>query len=123
MKNFEIEWPEAVFIALQVFEFLLIGDRSQAAVEPVGPGVVGAGDALGAIAAGTIEKPCAAVPANVMEPPHLPVPAADHNQTLAEDIQGEIVAAVRILRLRGIFEVLETPGLRRTHIDGTDFTW
>ena len=37
--------------------------------------------------------------------------------------QGEIVAAIRILRLRSIFEILETPGLWRTHIDGTDFSW
>ena len=71
-EDLVLERREAVARGVQLVEALPLRHADQAAVERVAPGVVGAGDALAAVAAGPVHQPRGAMAADVVEAAHAP---------------------------------------------------
>ena len=86
---------EAAALPVEPARLLHAAAAGERAVEPVGPGVVGADD--GAAAPGVVEQPGAAMAAGVGQGPDPAVVAAHHDRRPAAEIEYAVVAGVRDL--------------------------
>ena len=79
---------------VEAVEPLPARDRRQPPVEGVAPGVVGADEAVAAVAAGAVGDPRGAVAADVVEAAHHAVGAAQGEDALVQEVEGLVVAGV-----------------------------
>src|SRR6185312_9221403 len=94
-EHFLLERHQSVALAIESLEVIALRHREEAPVQTVCPGVIGAGDPPAAVSPGLIEEPGGAVTAGVVKAANLSVIAAQHDDALAEEIEGMVVAAAR----------------------------